>query len=470
MSAINFTGLASGLDTDSIIKGLMEVERQPLDRLVRDKAYSQKRLEAFKAFDQKLSALNSAVDDLDLNSDLRESQVSLSSEEFVSASVTSAREASYEVSVGQLAQVQKSVSTTAFASKTEGVFGTGELTLTSGDGVVSQGADGEAHSISITEENNSLMGIMDAINEGSDAHGVTAAIIDNGNADGDRYHLMLTGADAATEFTLESGLSGGGQSLEMDAPVQAAQNAVAYIDGIEVTSRTNTIENAINGITLNLEAASPDDGAGGLESTTLKVSTNTDSVVEKMGAFVSAYNEAVSFVTSQSTAGDSQGGLLQGDSGLNTVKRRLQNFLTSQVPGNDSYSTLSQLGISTNRDGTVNFDAGTMKSAISDDFNEVTRLIAGDDNVGGVFKQYKSYLNEMTHSSRGLYATRQDNVERTIDRIDDDIVSMEARLEKREQMLLQKFAALEQLVSTMNSQSDYLTQQMDNMPSLGGQD
>jgi flagellar hook-associated protein 2 len=47
---------------------------------------------------------------------------------------------------------------------------------------------------------------------------------------------------------------------------------------------------------------------------------------------------------------------------------------------------------------------------------------------------------------------------------------MEARLEKREQMLLQKFAALEQLVSTMNSQSDYLTQQMDNMPSLGGQD
>ena len=70
----------------------------------------------------------------------------------------------------------------------------------------------------------------------------------------------------------------------------------------------------------------------------------------------------------------------------------------------------------------------------------------------------------------GLYAGREASMERTIDRIDDDITAMEARLERREQMLLEKFSALEQLVSAMNSQSDYLTQQMDNMPSFGGKD
>src|SRR6056297_2280181 len=135
MSAINFTGLASGLDTDSIIKGLMEVEKQPLTRLEADRQYFENRLDAFQVFDQKLCALNSAVDALDLNSDLRESEVMLSSEEAVSASVTAAPAGTYEVAVEQLAQVQKSVSSSAYASRTEAVFGTGEITLTAGDGV-----------------------------------------------------------------------------------------------------------------------------------------------------------------------------------------------------------------------------------------------------------------------------------------------------------------------------------------------
>lgn len=470
MSAINFSGLASGLDTDAIIKGLMEHEKKPLTRLEGDKEYFSRRLEAFKAFDGKLAGLNSAVDALDLNSDLRESQVALSSEGAVSASVTSAPEGTYEVAVEQLAQVQKSVSASGYESRSEGVFGTGELTLTSGDGVLSEGATGTDYTITIDEDNNSLTGIMNAINEGSLDHGVSATIIDNGDEGGDRYHLMLTGADSSTEFSLESNLSGGTETLSLDPPTQNAQDAIAYLDGVQLTSKTNTIENALNGLTLNLEGVSPDDGSGGLSPTTMQISTNTDSVMEKMRNFVTAYNEAVGFVTSQSQTEDSDSGILVGDSGLNSVKRRLQGLLTTQVPGNDSYSALSQLGISTNRDGTIDFDETVLSSALDSNFEEVGRLIAGDDDVEGVFKQYRSYLNDITHSTTGLYATREDNTERVIDRIDNDILKMQDRLEKREQMLREKFSALEQLVSTMNSQSEYLTQQMDKMPSFGGKD
>lgn len=468
MSDISFTGLASGLDTESIISNLMEVERQPIKRLEADKAYFQKRLQGVKVFDEKLSALNSAVDALDTQGDLKESQVLLSSEDHVSASVTSATEGTYEVSVEQLAQVQKSVSQSAYASRSDPVFGTGELTLTSGDGVVSQGAAGTAHTISIDSENNTLTGIRDAINQGSEAHGVSAAIIDNGNEGGDRYHLMLTGADSSTEFTLQSSLSGGTETIALDAPTQSAQDAVAYFDGVQITSQTNTIENPIEGLTLNLESVSPDDGAGGLESTTLTIDTNTDALVEKMQAFVKSYNDAVSFVTSQSKIGDSGGGILLGDSGLGSVKRRLQNLLTTQVEGNDSYSALSQLGLSTNRDGTIDFDAGTMEEAISEDYAEVSRLMTGDDTTEGVFRQYRDYLTSMTSPVTGLYANRQENIERSIDRIDNDITQMESRLEKRKQMLVDKFTALEQMVSEMNSQSDYLSKQMEKLPSYGG--
>ena len=470
MADINFTGLASGLDTDSIIKGLMEAERQPLNRLEGDKKYFQKRMEAFKAFDDRLAALNSAVDALDLNSDLRQSQVSLSSEEAVSASVTAAQEGTYKVAVEQLAQVQKSVSGSAYASKTEAVFGSGEITLTAGDGVVSEGATGTDHTITINEDNNSLAGIKTAINAGTQDHGISAAIIDNGNEGGDRYHLMLTGADSSTEFSLASGLSGGTETLALDPPTQNAQDAVAYLDGVQLTSDTNTIENALNGVTFNLEGVSPDDGAGGLESTTMTISTDNSSVVEKMNAFVKAYNETMSFVTGQSKTDESDSGILIGDSGLNSVKRRLQSLLTTTVSGNDSYKALTQLGLSTNRDGTLKFDESALTNALETDFEEVGRLVAGDDEVEGTFKQYRSYLNSMTSSTTGLYATRQENIERVLDRIDSDIVKMEDRLDRREQMLLGKFTALEQMVAEMNSQSEYLTQQMDKMPSLGGGD
>ena len=90
--------------------------------------------------------------------------------------------------------------------------------------------------------------------------------------------------------------------------------------------------------------------------------------------------------------------------------------------------------------------------------------------MNGIFKEYKQYLGSMTNSTTGLYAGRQANIEQTIDRIDDDIMAMEARLDKREQMYLDKFSALEQMVSEMNAQSDYLTKQMDKMPSYGGGD
>ncbi len=158
MTSINFTGLASGLDTDMIIKSLMEIERQPLTRLEEDKQVYQTRLYAFKTYHDKLTALNTAVGALFLSSSFRESKVSLSSEDYISASVNNAQSGTYKVTVEQLAQVQKSVSENKYISRTDKVFGTGGLTLTVG---------GINHTISINENNNSLDGIINAINEGN---------------------------------------------------------------------------------------------------------------------------------------------------------------------------------------------------------------------------------------------------------------------------------------------------------------
>jgi flagellar hook-associated protein 2 len=455
MTSINFSGLASGLDTDMIVKSLMEMERQPVTRLEDDKKFQESRLEAFKIYHDKLTALNTAVGALYLSSSMKESQVSLSSEDYISANVTSAPPGTYKVAVEQLAQVQKSVSETAFTSRTDNIFGTGDLTL-----VVA----GKSHTISITDDNNSLNGIMAAVNKSTNVHGISASIVDNGNEDGDRYYLVLSGTDSSMTFTMESNLVDGTESLAMQK-TQEAQKAVAHIDGIRVTSNTNTIKDAVNGMSLTLDSVSPDNGSGELTPTIITVTLKKDTVLEKIENFVKAYNDIVAFVSGKPTEEEPQVGMLANDSMVNVTRRKLQNMLVTQVQGADTYSSLAQVGLSTNKDGTISLDSSKLTKAVEENFDDVAKLMSGDD---GIFKHYRSFLNNSLSTSNGLYATRQQTAKRITDRIDRDIVQMEARMEKREQMLIKKFSAMENLVSGLNAQSNYLTQQMDIISNMGG--
>ena len=455
MTSINFMGLASGLDTDLIIKNLMEIERQPIDRMQDDKSYYQSRLSALKAYHDKLSALKSAADSLSLIGNVRESLVSLSSNECFSVKLSDAKEGTYNIAVEKLAQVQKSVSETAYSSRTAKVFGTGALTLTIGE---------TSQIISISENDNSLDGIMNAINQGTSNHGITASVIDNGNENAKRYYLVLTGADSSMEFTLESGLIGGSESLSVDIN-QYAQKAVAYIDGLQVTGKTNTIENAINGVTLTLEKISPEDSSGQLVPTNMTISLDKKSIVGKIENFARAYNDMVNFVSTETGISIPGVGLLKGDSMVSTATRRLQNLLGEQVERTHTYKALTQLGLKTSKDGTISFDSSNLTEAVEENFDDVANLMAGED---GIFREYRTYLNNLVDPSSGLYATGKENAQSITDRIDKDISRMEIRLEKREKMLLERFTAMESLVSALNAQSEYIKQQMDMLSQMGG--
>jgi len=458
MSTISFGGLASGLDTDAIIKGLMEAERQPLERLEKTREYEETRLDAFRTYDSKLKNLNDSISGLFLSSGVRQSKVSLSSQQYVTAEATSASSGTYSVSVQQLAQVQKSATEEAYASRGEDVFGSGEIVFTVGGG-----EDAKEHTVAVEAGNGSLADIMNAINRNSHEHGISASIIDNGNEGGDRYHLMLTGADSDTTFTMDANLEGGQETLALrDTNLQEAQRAIAEVDGIEVTSRTNTLADAINGVTLHLEGVSPEDHA-----TVMTVESDHGSVVEKMEEFVAAYNDIVNYVNGidQGEEPEAGAGMLRGDSLASTVTRRLQGLMTSRVSDSGTFDALSQLGLSTNRNGTINFNTSVLENAMNEDFGQVVEVMAGDN---GAFKDMRSYLNSTTSFRDGLLATREQSTEAVLKRIDSDIERTETRLERREEFLTRRFSAMEQMVSMFNSQSEYLTQQMDRMPKIGG--
>jgi len=465
MAEISFGGLATGLPTEELVTGLMSIERRPLDRLEAEKEYETLRLKAYEQFNDKLDTLRSAAGSLNITSEVRTTSVRMSSEDAVTASSRGASTGSYDIAVAQLAQVQKTV-TNGFSSDSEGVLGTGTFFI-----------GGEV--ITVDNSNNSLQGLMDSINALSEDTGVSASIINDGNKS-DNYHLVFTGKDASTGFTVTHTLTGG-TALTTD-DVRTAQQAKAYVDGIPVVSNTNTLTGVIAGLTVNLNKVSLSTGVPPvIETATLKVESDTESLKEKLSTFVTAYNSVMEWITSgyRDVTGDAEAttdgekneeeslsDYLRGDATINDIKRGLQSILSDAVGSSGSLQILSEIGITTQIDGTLLQNNAKMDSALESKFEDVVKLLAGEDSLDGVMKKFNSYLVDATSGADGMYAAKKDRYDNAVKRLDNQIAQKELLIDKIEERIRAQFNAMELLVSSLNNQSAYLTQQMDMLSNL----
>ncbi len=452
--AIQFGGLATGMDTNAIIDQLMNIERLPIARLESDKSWLNNRLSAFTELDSKLSGFLDSIKNLGDADTLQKRSGNLSSEDYLKATVSSEAMlgTNYQIEVQSLAQVQKSVSQSGFSSKESSSFDTGTISITVGT---------TSHSIDITSENNSLEGIMEAINDAE--IGVKAAIINDGSTD--PYRLVLTGENVATDFSLDdTGLNSGtgtdvlglfeGPGGLTNPPVQDASRAHLFIDGIEIYGDSNTLTEAIPGVTLDLVQAEIG------ETTNLSISLNKTAIKSTIQEFAKGYNEVVGFITGQSVIDGEGGGVLSGDSGINSIKRHLQNMLTTPYKNTGVFSSLSQLGFETQKDGTLTVNDAVLSAAVDDNLESVVSLLSGEEGEDGLAKQFQDYLDSMTSSTTGMLQGRRTSINNNIDRIDTRIESIEIRLEQREKTMRARYSAMEELVSVFNAQSSYLTQQM----------
>jgi len=456
---ISFGGLASGMDTAGLIDALMAAERGPLNRLEADKVWLSSRLAAYTAFDVKLNTFQENIKVLDDRDQYYKQEVSSASDDFftATASIEALENTSYQIEVESLAQVQKSYSNTVdganndigFSSKSDLILGTGSFIIT---------VDGEDKTIEITDENNSLEGLMKTINDGD--VGVSAAIINDGSDS--PYRMTFTGQTVGSSFTIDTtGLTGGTESFQNFEVSQPSTQAHIIVDGLDIFSDSNTISEAIPGVTLDLLKAEI-----GTE-TQISINRNTEAVAKNVKDFIAGYNEVVSFVTSQSTIGDSDSGILSGDSGLSSVKRHLQDMLTTLTDNSGSFRTLSQLGLETQKDGTITLNSEILDKAIESDLDSIVSLLNGEENgSGGIAEDFNDYLGSLTDNISGLLAGREESITSNISRLDARIVQTEMRLAKRQETLSAQFNAMEQMVSVMNAQSDYLTQQMSAMADI----
>jgi flagellar hook-associated protein 2 len=479
MGEISFGGLATGLPTEELITGLMAIERRPLERLEKQKTSESDRLRAFAEFKSKLDDLRSAVGSLNITSAVRTSSVRVSANAPFSATSNGAAPGSFDVAVAQLAQVQKTVSG-GFASQTT-ALGTGKLTF-------------GTETITIDESNNSLQGMANAINQKAGKTGVQASIIFDGNTN----RLVLTGRDAQSSFEPVVELENAeGQSVDLGLnKVRSAQQAIVYVDSIKVVSNSNSLSGVISGVTLNLSEVSdqlsqgtPEEGVDPADwadppqykTSLLSVEADTEALKGKIQTFVDKYNAVMDWISSGyvefgapvssvkkegEEAVDSLALLVRGDSSINAAKRNLQKVLGSAVNNSGTLSTLSQLGISTQRDGSLNLNTAKLDTQLTENFDDIAKLLAGDDTTEGVMKKFNTTLLQMTSSSSGMYAGKKDRHDSVVKRLNQQIFNTEALLQKKEGTMRARFTAMELLVSGMNSQSTFLTQQMDMLNNM----
>ncbi|SDD74160.1 flagellar filament capping protein FliD [Desulfuromonas thiophila] len=426
MSTITFSGLATGLDTESLISSLIEVERAPVTLLESKVEYLEARNETYSNCNTLLGELASAVNAFDSASDFNSWQVLTASSAPFSATVGGyAKAGSYQVEVLSLARQQKDISAEGFVSST-----TAEL---SGSLIIGE--------TTLTYENQSLMDLADLINDADT--GVTASIIDDGSDAGLR--LVLTADNAATTPDI---LGSGSISIDSARDGHTLEGSLArlMVDGIEITSDSNTVTGAIYGVSLDLTGLSSD-GAQ-----LVQVKSDPNAIVEKIDSFVSTYNEFLTFIDEASAADSSLGTTFRG------IERKLQTLLSNRSSTSGSYNSLAALGFTTDsKSGELSYDSTTLSTALSTNLSDLQSLFVGDADSPGLAKQISSYLDDQLDSSTGFSASRIASNDANIERLNTSIERMETRLEKREETLTAQFNALELLVSELNSQSEYIT-------------
>ena len=465
---LGVSGLMSGLDTDSIISKLMDLERRPILQLQKKEAGYQAKITALGQVKSAMSDLKSAVEALKKSDGFMSYSATSSDTDILEVSAgDDVVPGNYNITVSQLASAQ-SVRSAAFGSS-DAVVGTGTLTI--------QVGSGSAVNIEIDSEHNTLSDIAQAINE-SDAE-VTAGVINDGSGN---FYLTLQSQKTGTENTISLTMqdddgsntdSAGLSSLYADpasqalTETQAAANAQLTVNGISVERSSNEISDLVDGLTINLKSADT--------SKTVTVSTSKDfgGIKNKLESFVKSYNALIDTLKQQTgyNAATKQGGTLLGDSTVSRIGLGLSRMVYETVEGIDkSVNSLSKLGIEMDDTGHLSLDTGKLTKAMETHPDDVATFFTSDETGNeGIAVRLSNMLDGYLKGSTGIFSAKMDGLQKSIDKIEDQIERINDRLAKREENLRHQFNTLEDLLAQFQQTSGQLDQQLTAIKNLNSQ-
>lgn len=388
MASISSLGVGSGLDLSGLVENLLAAERAPIENsLNRQQAKLVSDLSGVGLMKASLSGFQSSLSGVSNASSFSTRTISNNNTDALTASTDNTAEAgTYNIDINTLASSQ-SLASAAYSSTTD-IVGTGTIQIRfgtiTGPGFSSfaVNADKAIQNITIDATNNTLAGLKDTINDGD--YGVTAAIVNDGSG----FRLTLTSDDTGASNAMEISITDTGDANDTDASglsalaynalatnlteTQTATDASIAINGLAITSQTNTLTEVIEGVTLNLQETT-------VASLRLTVDESSAQLKKSIRDVVEAYNEMIVNLNDLSSVGSTttQAGILFGDASLRNFTNGLFRVMTSPVDGLDGDITaLSSIGITTQADGTLAIDEGRFSSVIDDNPVDAVALFA----------------------------------------------------------------------------------------------
>ena len=435
MATVTFGGVGSGLDTESIVTGLVNASQGPLKQIKSQATGLTTVNTSLSTIASLLGKLQTALEAVDEVKEVGSYAASSSSTAIVASATGSASPGSYQISVDRLASEQRSYSN-GFGASDTALGLSGSLDFSIGGGTAT----------SITVDSTDTLDSLAAKINSSGAR-VSASILN----DGSQYRLQVRGLDtgAANAITFS------GTTLGLDLAAnkrQTAQDAQVTVDGFAITRPTNQVVGAIGGVTLNLTATTP---AG--SPATVKIASDPDGLKNKLNSVVTAYNAVIDMVHNVSGFGSAKASVdgLAGDSLLRSLTQRMSSAVGTQV-GTGTYQTLGSIGVSLDRDGHMSVDSTKLNTALAADSAGVANVIAGPDSTTGAIDVLRDVVKAFSQVGTGSIAQRQTSLTSRIKDTNARADREQVRLDAYAAALRKQFTALDSLMSSSTQNSNYL--------------
>jgi flagellar hook-associated protein 2 len=470
MASISSPGIGSGLDVNSIITQLMAIEQQPLTVLQTKATTIQSTVSEYGKIKSAISTMRDLASKLASTTTWAQTTTN-STSSAVAAASTGSSAGTYSVEVQKLASVQTLATAVQPATAALG-GGTLHIELgTWGAGQTSFTPKAGATAVDVTvAATDTLADVRDKIN--ASGAGVTALVMTDSTGSRLLIRSNATGADNAFRTTVTDDDGGnadaaGLSQLAFDPSAAAAQmtqsqtasDAQATVNGLAVTSDSNTLAGIVDGLTLTLNAETALTGP-----VTVNVVTDTDALKKTLTDFAAAYTAVVGLIATDTKydAVAKKGAILQGDSAATGMQRQLRTLAGSASAASATFGHLSDIGLELQADGSMTVDGTKLDAALANPA-ELKKMFsassATDPTLDGFGKRFRVIADSMIGID-GAVTTRTDGLGQQLQRNQKDQDALQLRLDAIEKRYRAQYTALDTAMAQLQTQSSYITQQI----------
>jgi flagellar hook-associated protein 2 len=432
---ISFGGIASGMDTEGIVTGLVQASRGTVDAMKARSTTLTSATSSLSKIGTLLAKLKTTLEAVDDAREVGGFTATSSNAAISPTALGTALPGSYSIKVDSLAKEQRSYST-GYASSTTALGASGNLGISVAGGTVKDIALVATDTLENVAAKINAAGLR-----------VSASVFH----DGTQYRLQVNGSDTGEANTIA--FSGTTLGLELAANKrQSATDAQIKIDDFTVKRPTNQIVGAMPGVTLNLTATTTD-------TVTVKVATDTTALSRQMTSVVDAYNAVIDTVHSAAGFGATKAGekALAGDSMLRSLESRMLSALGQVVGSSGAYRTMGAIGVALGKDGRLSLDATKLTKALTEDPASVAAVIAGGSSGNGAADILRDVVTAFGQTGSGLLALRKETLDSRSKALTERISREESRLTRYADQLRKQFSAMDSVVGANAADTSYLT-------------